>query len=148
MLVNIDDIKIKKRIRKDLGDLEPLKNSLRAYGLLNPITLNSHLELIAGERRLQAAKQLGWSNINAVIVDNLNETEELEIELEENNQRKEFTSEELLEGYRRLDKLRNPSLFSQPSAPRRGRRFPPLPHLLRAFRYAEPTRALPLPLRF
>jgi len=113
MLVNIDDIKIKKRIRKDLGDLEPLKNSLMAYGLLNPITLNSHLELIAGERRLQAAKQLGWSNINAVIVDNLNETEELEIELEENNQRKEFTSEELLEGYRRLDKLRNPSLFSK-----------------------------------
>ena len=109
MLVNIDDIKIKKRIRKDLGDLEPLKNSLRAYGLLNPITLNSHLELIAGERRLQAAKQLGWSNINAVIVDNLNETEELE----ENNQRKEFTSEELLEGYRRLDKLRNPSLFAK-----------------------------------
>ena len=31
------------------------------------------------------------------------------MELEENNQRKEFTDEELLEGYRRLARLRNPS---------------------------------------
>ncbi|MEE0886035.1 MAG: ParB/RepB/Spo0J family partition protein [Treponema sp.] len=111
MLVNINDIKIKKRVRRDLGDLEALKNSLRTYGLLNPITLNNKYELIAGERRLQAAKQLGWTNINAVIQNNLSEVEELEMELEENNQRKEFTNEELLEGYKRLEKLRNPSLW-------------------------------------
>lgn len=111
MLVNINDIKIKKRVRRDLGDLEALKNSLRTYGLLNPITLNNKYELIAGERRLQAAKQLGWTNINAVIQNNLSEVEELEMELEENNQRKEFTNEELLEGYKRLEKLRNPSFW-------------------------------------
>ncbi|MBQ1949741.1 MAG: ParB N-terminal domain-containing protein [Treponema sp.] len=111
MLVNIKDIKIKKRVRKDLGNLEDLKNSLRTYGLLNPITLNSKYELIAGERRLQAAAQLGWTNINAVILSNVSEIDELEMELEENNQRKEFSKEELLEGYRRLEKLRNPSLF-------------------------------------
>ncbi len=111
MLVNIEDIKIKKRVRQDLGDLEPLKTSLKTFGLLNPITLNRKFELIAGERRLQAAKQLGWTSINAVIVDNLDEIEELEIELEENNQRKEFTQEELLEGYSRLEKLRHPSIF-------------------------------------
>ncbi len=111
MLVNINDIKIKKRVRKDLGDLEALKNSLRTYGLLNPITLNSKYELIAGERRLQAAKQLGWTNINAVIQNNLSEIDELEMELEENNQRKEFTKNELIEGYKRLEKLRNPSVM-------------------------------------
>lgn len=111
MLVNINDIKIKKRVRRDLGDLEALKNSLRTYGLLNPITLNSKYELIAGERRLQAAKQLGWTNINAVVQSNLSDVEELEMELEENNQRKEFTKEELLDGYRRLEKLRNPSIW-------------------------------------
>ena len=111
MLVNIKDIKIKKRVRHDLGDLEALKNSLRTYGLLNPITLNNKYELIAGERRLQAAKQLGWTNINAIIQSNLSDLEELEMELEENNQRKEFTNEELLEGYRRLEKLRNPSIW-------------------------------------
>ncbi len=111
MLVNLKDIKIKKRVRHDLGDLEALKNSLRTYGLLNPITLNEKYELIAGERRLQAAKQLGWTNINAVILSNISDVEELELELEENNQRKEFTKEELLEGYKRLENLKNPSFF-------------------------------------
>ena len=33
------------------------------------------------------------------------------MEIEENNQRKEFTDEELLEGYRRLERLRNPGFF-------------------------------------
>ena len=111
MLVQIKDIKIRKRVRKDLGNLEDLKDSLRTYGLLNPITINRRYELIAGERRLQAATQLGWTNIQANIVDNLTDIEQLEMELEENNQRKEFTDDELLEGYKRLEKLRNPSFF-------------------------------------
>ena len=111
MLVKIEDIKIKKRVRQNLGDMDALKESLRMYGLLNPITLNDNNELIAGERRLQAAKALGWTNINAVVLSNITPAEQLELELEENNQRKEFTKEELLEGYRRLEKLRNPSIF-------------------------------------
>ena len=111
MLIPIKDIKIRKRVRKDLGNLDDLKDSLRTYGLLNPITINSKYELIAGERRLTAAKELGWTNIHANIVDNLTEIEQLEMEIEENNQRKEFTDEELLEGYRRLERLRNPGFF-------------------------------------
>ncbi len=111
MLVQIKDIKIKKRVRKDLGNLEDLKDSLRTYGLLNPITLNSKYELIAGERRLQAATQLGWTSIQANIIDNISEVDQLEMEIEENNQRKEFTDDELYEGYKRLEKLRNPGFF-------------------------------------
>lgn len=112
MIVKIDEIKIKNRVRKDLGDLQSLKESIRLYGLLNPITLNSKYELVAGERRLQAAKQLGWERINANILDaNTDKIKQLEIELEENNQRKEFTDDELLDGYKRLEKLRNPPLL-------------------------------------
>ena len=111
MLVPIKDIKVKKRVRKDLGNLDDLKDSLRIYGLLNPITLNRKNELIAGERRLEAAKQIGWTNINANIIDNISDIEQLEIELEENNQRKEFTEQELLDGYKRLERLRNPGFF-------------------------------------
>ena len=111
MLVSIKDIKVKRRVRKDLGSLEDLKNSLRRYGLLNPITLNSKYELVAGERRLEAAKAIGWTSINANILDNLSELSQLEMEIEENNQRKEFTDEELLEGYKRLERLRNPNFF-------------------------------------
>ena len=109
MLVSIKDIKVKNRVRKDLGNLENLKDSLRRYGLLNPITLDSKYQLIAGERRLEAAKAIGWTSINANIIDNLTPLSQLEMELEENNQRKEFTDEELLEGYKRLARLRNPS---------------------------------------
>ena len=113
MLVKIEDIKIKDRIRKDLGNLEDLKDSLRTYGLLNPGTINSKYDLIAGQRRLEAAKALGWTSINANILSELTEVQELEIELEENNQRKEFLNDELLEGYKRLEKLKNPGLWDK-----------------------------------
>lgn len=111
MKVNIDEIIVKKRVRKDLGNLEPLQDSLKRYGLLNPITINSKKELIAGQRRLEAAKGLGWTTINAVIVDPQDDITQLELELEENTQRMPFTDEELLSGYTRLEKLRNPSFF-------------------------------------
>lgn len=111
MLVKIEDIKVKKRVRRDLGDLTTLKDSMHRYGLMNPITLNSNYELVAGERRLEAAKSLGWERINANILDsNVDNIRQLEMELEENNQRKEFTDEELMEGYKRLEKLKNPPL--------------------------------------
>lgn len=112
MLVKIEDIKVKKRVRRDLGDLTSLKDSMHRYGLMNPITLNSNYELVAGERRLEAAKSLGWERINANILDsNIDNIRQLEMELEENNQRKEFTDEELMEGYKRLEKLKNPPLI-------------------------------------
>ena len=112
MLIKIEDIKVKNRVRKDLGDIESLKESLRRYGLLNPITVNAKYELIAGERRLEAAKALGWERINANVLDSsVTKVKQLEMELEENNQRKEFTDAELLEGYKRLQRLRNPNIF-------------------------------------
>ena len=46
MLVKIEDIKVKKRVRRDLGDLTALKDSMHRYGLMNPITLNSNYELV------------------------------------------------------------------------------------------------------
>ena len=111
MLIKVSDIKVKKRIRKDMGDLRALKESMHIYGLMNPITVNANHELIAGGRRLAAAKELGWETINATVLTNVDEVKELEMELEENNQRKEFTDEELLDGYHRLERLRNPTLL-------------------------------------
>ena len=112
MLISIDDIKIRKRVRKDLGNLEALKDSLRRYGLMNPITINSKYELVAGQRRLEAAKQLGWTTITVNIIDSANDKiSQLEMELEENTQRYDFSDEELLAGYAALEKLRNPGFF-------------------------------------
>lgn len=111
MLVNIDDIKIKKRVRKDMGDLESLKESLRLYGLLNPITINERYELIAGHRRLEAAKSLGWTSINAQVITVSDKVTLLEMELEENTQRADFSQEELIAGFTELEKLKNPSFM-------------------------------------
>lgn len=111
MQILISDIKIKKRVRKDLGDIEMLKESLSHYGLMNPIIVNSQYELVAGHRRLEAAKSLGWSTIEAIVVDTKDKLLQLELELEENIQRKQFTDSELIDGYEALEKLRNPSFF-------------------------------------
>jgi ParB family chromosome partitioning protein len=111
MEIPIDSIIIKKRVRSDLGDLRSLMKSMRVYGLMHPIIVNSKNELIAGQRRLESAKQLGWRKIPAVIVDRENELEKLELEMEENLHRRNLSADELAEGYRRLDKLRNPGFF-------------------------------------
>lgn len=111
MQIALDDIKIKRRIRKDPGDLEPLMDSMRRYGLLNPVTINSKNVLIAGGRRYEAAKRLGWKTINAVVLDGTDRISELEIEIEENTVRADLSNGELMDAYRRLEKLRNPNIF-------------------------------------
>jgi len=109
--VRIDTIIVRKRVRHDLGDLTSLKESLRQHGLLNPIVITSDNVLVAGHRRLEAAKQLGWSTIAVRIVDHTDDCDQLEMEIEENTQRKNLSTDELAEAYLRLDKLQNPGLL-------------------------------------
>ena len=110
MQVMISSIKVPDRVRKDLGSLDPRMQSLSRCGQLNPITVSRDLELIAGHRRLTAAQRLGWKMIDATVVDGLTEERRLEMELEENIYRKDFTPDELLEGVKRLDAVRHPKL--------------------------------------
>jgi len=51
MQINIDEIKIRKRIRKDIGDIASLANNLTEIGLLHPIVINEANELVCGYRR-------------------------------------------------------------------------------------------------
>jgi ParB family chromosome partitioning protein len=113
MKVLIQDIIINDRVRTDIGDLKPLMESLRDHGQLNPVTLSRENELIAGHRRTLAARELGWKYIEASIVDKSTEADKLQLELEENVHRKDFSPEELLAGYRRLDRLLHPPLATR-----------------------------------
>lgn len=110
MDVALKDIRIPDRIRADLGDLSALVDSLRTCGQLNPVTLTRDLELIAGRRRLEAARQLGWQSLEARIVDGLDAVQRVQMEIQENLCRKDFTSEELIRGIKRLERLQRPSL--------------------------------------
>ncbi len=108
MKVPISDIVVKERVRQDIGDLSKLMESMQKHGQLNPINITRDNELIAGHRRLLSAKELGWTYIDALIVDRDTQVEKLQLELEENVLRKDFSPEELLAGYRRLEKLLRP----------------------------------------
>jgi ParB family chromosome partitioning protein len=111
MQIPLDEIKVKRRIRKDLGDIATLAESLKQYGQIHPILINKKNVLISGRRRLEAAKLLGWRTINAQIIDVKDEAAKLEFELEENIQRQNLTSEEIQSARDRLRKLRNPGFF-------------------------------------
>lgn len=111
MQIAIDDIKVKRRARQQEGDIEPLMDSMRRYGLLNPVIVNSRNVLIAGARRLEAAKRLGWHTISATVLDSTDKVTELEIEIEENTQRANLTEQELLSAYTRLERIKNPNIF-------------------------------------
>lgn len=87
------------------GELADLVASLRTSGLLQPVSLrergDGQFELIAGERRFRAAKQLGWVTIPALVRDASNE-QMLSLALVENLQRADLNPVEEAEGYRQL----------------------------------------------
>jgi len=111
MQMPIDDIIVKKRIRKDSGNIEALADSLKRYGQISPIVISKKNVLIAGGRRLDAAKHLGWRTINAIISESTSELDRLELEIEENIQRRDFTMEETAEATRKLYRLQHPGFF-------------------------------------
>lgn len=68
MKVKIEEIKVNPGRRAVSRDgIEELAFSMEQVGLLNPITLTEDYTLVAGLHRLEAAKSLGWSEIECTI---------------------------------------------------------------------------------
>ena len=126
----------------DAQELEALQASLKASGLLQPITVRRHgdaYELIAGERRLRAATNLGWTEISAVIRDFDDQTL-LVLALVENLQRADLNPMEEARGYQRLiDEFR---LTQQQVAEAVGKDRSTVANLLRILLLPEPVRRL------
>ena len=87
----IDKIKIGKRHRQDMGDIDELAQSIKDVGLLHPVVIRVDGVLIAGARRIAACRKLGWKEIPIRVVD-LNEV--ARGEFAENKDRKDFTLSE------------------------------------------------------
>ena len=100
--VRIQDIAVNGRFRRDLGDLTSLTASIRDLGLLHPVVVTSHFRLIAGARRLEACRQLGWTDIPVHIVD-LEDL--LRAEYDENVVRKDFLPSEAVAIKKALEPL-------------------------------------------
>ena len=95
----------RKKFEKE--NIEELTNSIRERGIIQPIIVrksddqDDKFEIVAGERRWQAAQNAGLHDVPAVVIkaDNL---KSLEFAIIENVQRKDLNPIEEAEGYKRL----------------------------------------------
>jgi len=95
MKVKVSDIKVNPGRRGTVEkDIEELAFSIEEIGLLNPITLTEDYTLIAGLHRLEAVKQLGWTEVECTITDLEGPSAEL-AELDENFARANLSPLEL-----------------------------------------------------
>jgi len=105
--INVDLVQYNKfqpRTNYDDTKLADLKASIKEKGVLQPILVRSSgdkYEVIAGERRLRAAKALNFKEVPSIIKE-VSDQEALVIALVENIQREELNPIEEAEAYKRL----------------------------------------------
>ena len=109
MLIDIDKIKVENRIRKDFGNITELAEDIKQNGLINPPVVIAESDgtftLLAGERRLRAMRSLGYKQAEVRAWGSLTDEQKLNIEISENEVRKDFSKSERIEYARRLEKI-------------------------------------------
>ena len=97
MRVRISNIKINPGRREaEPKAVEELARSITAVGLMNPVTLDQNNTLVAGLHRLEAAKLLGWTEIECTTIGMDSVQAEL-AEIDENIVRTKLNRQELCE---------------------------------------------------
>lgn len=106
--INIDKIsagKLQPRESFDPQKINELAESIESQGILQPLVVRPRAsggyELIAGERRLRAARQAGLDKVPAVVRE-IDDRGALELALVENLQREDLDPIEEAQAYRRL----------------------------------------------
>ena len=92
------------RVEFATEELEELIASIREQGLLQPITVRERTggyQLVAGERRLRACRELGWTEIDALLID-ATDQQMLEWAIIENLQRASLNPVETAQSFKRL----------------------------------------------
>lgn len=101
----IDSNPFQPRTRFDSESLEELASSIKQLGIVQPLTVretgNGRYQLIAGERRLRAARIAGMTNVPA-FVRTADDQAMLELALVENIQREDLDAIEIAISYSRL----------------------------------------------
>lgn len=73
--INLIVLKLKSLRKHSKKQLQKLKNAINKVGYVNPVLLDEKHNIIAGELRLLAAKELGFTQIPAILLENLTEEE-------------------------------------------------------------------------
>jgi len=108
MKVELAKLKIKpdrQRQHVDPDYIDKLAESLRLTGQIHSIVIDEDDYIIAGECRVRAARQLGWTHIRAECFSDLPQWKKELIELEENIRRQGLTWQEKLDAKERVHKL-------------------------------------------
>ena len=107
-LASVEPNRYQPRQEFDADDLSSLTASIRELGVLQPILVrpldgsDDTFELIAGERRLRAAKRAGLVTIPVLVRADVSDQSSLEQALVENLQRADLNTVEEAEAYQRL----------------------------------------------
>ncbi len=129
------------RIRFSQEELDELSRSILEQGILQPLMVRkaeTGYELIAGERRLRAARMAGMNEV-PVVVKNVSDGQLLEISIIENIQRQDLNALEEAEAYNRL--MDEFHLTQEEVAVRVGKSRPAIANLLRLRQLPEPIKA-------
>ena len=122
--------------------IEELTASIKEHGIIQPIVVrkkDKKYEIVAGERRLRAAKQAGFTEV-PVIVKDFDEQQMMEVAILENLQREDLTPIEEAEAYSSLITKLN---FTQEDlAKRLGKSRPHIANLIRLLQLPEEVREL------
>lgn len=125
--------------RQDFGDEEmaDLINSVKSKGILQPLTVRESVgdgryQLVAGERRLRAAKSIGLENVPVYILSVDSDVEMMEYALIENIQREDLNPVEQAEAFALL--LSKYDLTQQDIADQVGMSRPAVANTLRLLR--------------
>jgi ParB family transcriptional regulator, chromosome partitioning protein len=132
--------KYQPRTRMDPGSLEELAASIKAQGLIQPISVrpvgNGRFEIIAGERRWRAAQIAGLSEVPVLIRD-IPDDAALAMSLIENIQREDLNPLEEAAGIQRL--IDEFQMTHQQAADAVGRSRSAASNLLRLLQLAKPA---------
>ena len=79
---------------RDHGDIGELKASIKDVGLLYPLIIDRKNKLLAGRRRIQAVKELGWKEVPVLIIDSEDDLIKMQVTIDENLKRKNLTDVE------------------------------------------------------
>ncbi|MHA6530230.1 ParB N-terminal domain-containing protein [Paenibacillus sp. BAC0078] len=105
MFIDISKIKVADRIRQDFSGIEELAQDIAENGLINPIVVTPDYQLIAGERRLRANRHLGREQVEVSIMEVRDYTHQLQLEISENEHRKDFTYSERMAFAKKVEEL-------------------------------------------
>ncbi|MFQ6008017.1 MAG: ParB/RepB/Spo0J family partition protein [Candidatus Zixiibacteriota bacterium] len=145
-LVPVDAIEpnpLQPRRNFDEEGLQQLAESFKRDGVIQPLVVKkngSNFTIIAGERRLRAARMAGLTEVPVMLMDEVDELRMLELALVENLQREDLNPLEAAEGYRTL--IDRCGLTQQKLAERVGKSRPAVANTLRLLELPETVKQM------